>query len=399
MPYIETIRTGEVSTTPAGIFEIMCDLNGCSDDKYRISFVYRTRSGAIVNIGDALQVPNGGGGLKKKRWWQEEKPADQLQLPFARYSPAQVVSATYSTFTRAMTVKVRCLGEQGHRYAVSLVHGGSCRGNVLAIKIHTIGRQWVEKEAQSQSPFFIDLNGLTPEAASQPSPTQSVTATNCIELLSRAVQNGLQITPARACYDARTGQRVGDNVQIVGPSPDGGTISVQLRGLNGHTYGVQVDQRMIQFVDDRRLTTAECGDLVTEATRVGMVVTSTGDGYNKETGELVGTDIRTERNHDEYADSPWRPYNIRGDLRVLNNELLSFQIPPDKLTYINEETYARPSRSQSQSALFAQMYGQAYSQEPGLRQNVAAMRANIQGPAAQVNRQAEDRTLRWGQWR
>lgn len=360
MPYVEVLIPEAEVNTDSEIFEVMANINGCADKKFKASVIYKTRRGGIVCLGDTLEVQDD----RMTRWWQKKKkkPSDQLRLPFRLYEPVPVIGASYSDST--MRVRIRRTDSEGNPYTVTLVKGSGNRGNVLAIRLHRITRVEVEEEDQSSVPFSASLTETQTMASEQelrPSPTPPDSATDCPALLNRAVHNGLQITPSGKCYDARTGQLIGSEVSTV--VPNGGydsMIGIRLTGLDGEHYGVNLDQCMVEHIPaERDLTATECACLVDEAVRVGMAVTITGDVYNRVTGELVGCNVRASAGRRDPNGSPWMTHYIRGELRTLNNELYHFQVTPEGITYIDSETF-EPSMYQSPpepNSLFAAMYG------------------------------------------
>lgn len=392
MPYIETLTSGAVANTPAAIFEAMCDINNCNGYQYKVSVVYHSRNGKVLCIGDSLDVANG----KKKRWWEKKKkPTGQLRLPFTMYEPAQVISADYDGSNGMMRIKIKRRSDLSRAsYTVILTYGGNSRGNVLAIKIHKVMRKLVEEGDQSQPPFCLDLDWDSANLRDSivPSPTQPATSV-LISLLNDAILNGIAITPTGVVYDAQTGRRLGDD-GVLRTNPDGLT-AVQLRGPDGDTYGLNLRQDIVHHIDERGPSALECVELLEAAARVGMVVTTTGDVYNRVTGGLVGSAIQVETTA-EYrvpvdSGSPWLPRSVRGELRMLNNEVRNFQVGEDSLTYVGSETFERVESPRSRNEFFTQMYD---GQAPDLRQDLGDMRTNIQGTAARVNRQVEDRCHR-----
>lgn len=359
MPYIETLTSGAVANTPAAIFRAMCDINNCTDKQFRVSVVYRTRNGNVLCVGDSLDAAGG----KKKRWWEKKKkPTGQLRLPFPLYEPAQVIGAEYGGSNGMMKVKIKRRSDLSKAsYTVTLTHNGNGRGNVLAIKIHTVTRKLVEEEDQSQPPFALTTTGTQPtnsEPESTPSSETSPSRSIALRLLNEACQNGMQITPTGVVYDARTGRRVGDNSNVLElPQYDRATLTLRLCGIDGETYGVTIDRCMVQYIDERGPTALECVELLEAAIRVGLVVTTTGDVYNRETGRLIGSAIQVEMTHYAADNEPYRlPRYASGSLRMLNNEERNFQMDGHDLTYVASETFVRVGVSQ-RSARFIERYG------------------------------------------
>jgi hypothetical protein len=241
---------GTEATTPSDIFEAMYSLCNCHDKQFRVSVVYCARAGDIIRIGDSLNVV----GSKPPRWWQK-KTSDQLRLPFAMYEPAQVISATYSSSNSMMKVKIALTNEiYGNIDTIMLTHDGNDRGIVRAIKIHTVTRQLVEEEDQTPTPFATTTNGMpTLDTESGPPPNQPDCAANWPELLNRGIQNGLEITPTGVCYDARTGQRLGDNADLQSSEGLGATVAVHLRGLDGISYRFIIARGLIRQIGEREL--------------------------------------------------------------------------------------------------------------------------------------------------
>ena len=96
------------------------------------------------------------------------------------------------------------------------------------------------------------------------------------------------------------------------------------------------------------MTRDECLRMMTQAVHRGVVITSTGDAYDKVSGELIGTDARLDAAPPMAIDrgiltlAP--PIRIRGDVRLLDGQIYSFTIDSGLLDCSVSESYFAPTQ-------------------------------------------------------
>ena len=323
MPYIETLESRQPALTPRAIFKEMAAILELDMTKYKISF--KQLGGTVVGVD--LPVRSGEGRDRKKRWWESEPHPNQLNLPFPLYQPAIILRRRFDTSWREMQIKVCYTNDDGESTTMLRYNDGSCssrgRSNVVALQLHKIGRKFVPDAAEREV-----RQGLT-----------ILTAREASLLLSEALVNGLDIQTDGIAVDRLTGDVVGADFRIL---PSGNSSNSRGEPLEARRMRLRDGAEMTFYIERRKLRQLlpgrpprdECLRMLTQAVGRGMVITSTGDAYDKVSGELIGTDARlplppmvADRGELSLAPSS----NTGGDVRLLDGQTYCFHIEADLL--------------------------------------------------------------------
>jgi hypothetical protein len=336
MPYIKTLENRTIAVTPREIFGEMASLLELDMTKYVISF----KQAGGDTVGVDLPVWFDEGRARKKRWWEAEPNPNQLNLPFRLYQPATILRRQFVTHRREMQIKVQYTCDGATHKRVLRYNDGSCntrRNNVIALQLHRIRRTFVPDAAEHG-----ERMGLT-----------VLTGREATTLLNDALARGLDIQTDGIATDRLSGDVVGADFQRLYSgarlNSSGEPLEacrMRLRDGEGMTF--YIERRRLRQFREERPTEEECSRLLTQAVHRGMVITSTGDLYDKVSGELIGTDARldasppVEVERGELALAP--PSSASGDVRLLSGQTHSFWIESHLLGCRASESYFAPTQ-------------------------------------------------------
>lgn len=337
MPYIETLENRVIATTPREIFKEMAKLLELDITKYKISF----KQAGADTVGVNLPVWSNEGRLRKKRWWEVGQHPDQLNLPFQLYQPATILRREYVTHRREIHVRVQYTYDDGNAQRRTLrCNDGSCnanRNNVIALQLHKIARKFIPDATEPEVRMGLTI----------------LTAREGASLLRVAGTNGLDIQPDGVAIDQVTGDIVGTDFQLL----SGGTRlnasgeplqAYKLRLRDGELLNCYIERRKVRQLRPGRPTGEECRRMVSQAARRGMVITSTGRVYDKESGELVGTDACINTSPQRLMIrgdlSIHSPSSVTGDVRLLNGQTYGFWIESHLLECVVSANYFAPTQ-------------------------------------------------------
>jgi hypothetical protein len=332
MPYIRTLENRQPAVTPREIFGEMAFLLDVDITKYLVSF----KQAGGDTVGVDLPVRSDEGRDRKKRWWEVEQHPDQLNLPFQLYQPAIILRREYVSHDQEVKIEVQYTSD-GERQKRLLRHNdGGCnprRNNVIALQLHKIIRY------------------LVPDAAEE---TTILTTREASSLLFVALENGLDIRPDGVAIDRVTGDVVGSGFQILpsGPRPSTSCEPLEtcrLRLRDNEEMSFYIERRRLRQLRPGRPTEEECARMLNQAKRRGMVLTSTGDLYDKVSGELIGTEARldasppVEVERGELTLAP--PLSVSGDVRLLDGHIYCFYVRAELLDCIVSSVYFAPTHA------------------------------------------------------
>jgi hypothetical protein len=172
-------------------------------------------------------------------------------------------------------------------------------------------------------------------------------------LLNDALVHGMDIRPDGIAIDRETKTVVGADFR---PIPLGARLNdsgeplemcrMRLRDGEGMTF--YIERRRLRQLRLGRPTEEECDRMMDRAVHRGMVITSTGDLYDKVSGELIGTDARLDVprpisiERGELALAP--PSSASGDVRLLSGRTHCFWIESHLLDCRVSESYFAPTQ-------------------------------------------------------
>lgn len=334
MPYIETLENRAAAVTPRAIFTEMSAILELDMTKYKISF--KQFGGDAVGVD--LPVWSDEGHARKKRWWESEPHPNQLNLPFPLYQPAIILHRRYDTSWQEMQVKVHYTDDEGVQTRTLQYNGDSCSGsrgrnNVVALQLHKIVRKFIPDAAGGEA---------------------LLTAREASSLLAAAGENGLDIQPDGIAVDRATGDVVGADFRILFSYSRQTAVGEPLEACrmhlrDGESQSFYIERRKLRQLRPGRPTEDESSRLLTQATHRGVVITSTGDLYDKVSGELIGTDARLDASppvaveRGELSLAP--PLNIRGAVRLLSGQTHCFWIPAGLLDCRVSASYFAPTQA------------------------------------------------------
>jgi hypothetical protein len=181
-----------------------------------------------------------------------------------------------------------------------------------------------------------------------------LTVREAANLLSNAVEHGLDIQTDGIAVDRVTGDVVGADFRIL---PSDGIlnnvceplIACRMRLRDGEKMTFYIERRRLRQLRPGRPTEEACVRLLTQAIRRGLVITSTGHVYDKVTGVLIGTDARLDpprvlREGERNSMGLLPPISVSGDVRLLSGQTRCFWIEAGLLDCRVSESYVAPTQ-------------------------------------------------------
>jgi hypothetical protein len=184
--------------------------------------------------------------------------------------------------------------------------------------------------------------------------TPLLAAMEAANLLSNAVEHGLDIQTDGIAVDRATGDVVGTEFRT---QPLGARLNdvceplemCRMRLRDGEGTSFYIERRRLRQLRPGQPTEEECWSMLIQAIRRGVVITSTGDFYDKVTGELIGTDARLDppralREVERNSMGLLPPLSVSGKVLLLSGHTRCFYIEAGLLDCRVSSVYFAPTQ-------------------------------------------------------